>query len=200
MRLSTFFSGLVLVSVPLPLWCRQSPMRERTRRAQEIQTHRCVIGVHSHVQLTDGQVMFQTGNSTYIHQAIANYDEVKSSGVPYNYRISSSGELLPLDLGTITDDVITARKELAAATSGGSFLTEFASVSNALTSNSVVKNHYNLAKTEAPPPLSPAASADPNDAPSFFTRGISNSTLAADITILCGLCGHGNPWQDRRFF
>ncbi|OBZ74797.1 hypothetical protein A0H81_05243 [Grifola frondosa] len=241
MQLSAFFSGLVLVSVACAVVVPTIPDEgaysvknleglsdKPTDLTKPVAVQLLdvlekygltdafgVVGVHSHVQLANGQVMFQTGNSTYIHQGIASYDEVKSSGVPYNYRISSSGELLPLDLGTITDDVIAARKELAAATSGGSFLTEFASVSNglltgiayirpldraALMNNSVVKNHYNLAKTEGTAAAIPAASADPNDAPSFFTRGISNSTAAADLTILCEICGHGNPWQDRRFF
>ncbi|EIN04955.1 hypothetical protein PUNSTDRAFT_146229 [Punctularia strigosozonata HHB-11173 SS5] len=174
-----------------------------------------VVGVHNHMTLAPGQVAFQTGNATATHVEIAEYSAVKSEGVPYNYRITPTGDLLPLDLGSATSDALAARTALGAATSSGSFLKEFAQTAAghlagvayirpldraALTNGAIVKNHYNAAKTEGVAAPIAAVDADPEDAPSFWTRGISNSTAPADITILCSICGHGNPWADRRAF
>lgn len=83
-----------------------------------------VVGVHSHIALAPGQVMFQGGNSTFTHQEIKVYDDVKDTGVPYTYRITTDAEpqLLPLDLGDITSGVLAARNDLATAMAGGNFL------------------------------------------------------------------------------
>ncbi|KAJ7712025.1 hypothetical protein B0H16DRAFT_1667636 [Mycena metata] len=170
-----------------------------------------VVGVHSHVELAPGEVMFQHGNTTFSHQEIEVYDNVKGTGVPYNYRITSgdSPALLPLDLGDITSGALAARSDLATAMAGN-FLKDFAAAAGghlagiayirpldraALENGSIVKNHYNAAKTAGTAaPISPADAAT-DDAPSFFTRGVGNSTALSQITILCSLCGDGNPWK-----
>jgi hypothetical protein len=78
------------------------------------------VGVHSHVVLQPGQVMFQRGNSTFTHQEIEVYNDVKDTGVPYIYHITTDAnpELLPLDLGDITSGVLAARSDLATAMAG----------------------------------------------------------------------------------
>ncbi|KAJ6513531.1 hypothetical protein DFH09DRAFT_1251504 [Mycena vulgaris] len=171
-----------------------------------------VVGVHSHIDLAPGQVMFQHGNTSSIHQEIEVYDDVKSTGVPYNYRITGgeNPELLPLDLGDITSGVLAARSDLATALAGN-FLKDFAVASAghlagiayirpidraALENGAIVKNHYNAAKTAGTAAPIKLADVTTNDAPSLFTRGVGNSTAASDITILCELCGIPNPWKN----
>ncbi|KAJ7080933.1 hypothetical protein B0H15DRAFT_924299 [Mycena belliarum] len=173
-----------------------------------------VVAVHSHTDLAPGQVMFQHGNATFTHQEIQEYAAVKDEGVPYNYRITTDAApaLLPLDLGDITPGANAARADLASAMAGN-FLQDFAKAAaghltgiayirpldrNALENGEVVKNHYNDEKTAGTANAINLADANPADEPSFFTRGVGNSTAASDITILCGACGHGNPWVDRR--
>ncbi|KAJ7768549.1 hypothetical protein B0H14DRAFT_3591594 [Mycena olivaceomarginata] len=172
-----------------------------------------VVGVHSHVELAPGQVMFQHGNSTFTHQEIEAYDAVKETGFPYTYRITTdvTPQLLPLDLGDITSGVLAARNDLATALSGN-FLNEFAAAASghlagiayirpldrtALEHSEVVKNHYNADKTAGTANAINLADVATTDEPSFFTRGVGNSTAPSQITILCGLCGQGNPWVDR---
>ncbi|KAJ7062075.1 hypothetical protein C8F01DRAFT_1251891 [Mycena amicta] len=141
------------------------------------------------------------------------YDAVKDTGVPYNYRITTDAvpALLPLDLGKITSGVNAARTDLATAMAGD-FLKDFATVTAgklvgiayirpldraASENGAVVKNHYNLAKTAGSAAAINLADVDTSDEPSFFTRGVGNSTALSDITILCEICGHGNPWAGR---
>ncbi|KAK7031969.1 hypothetical protein R3P38DRAFT_2522507, partial [Favolaschia claudopus] len=172
-----------------------------------------VFGVHSHVSLAPGQVMFQHGNSTFTHQEIEVYDDAKGAGVPYTYRITTDAnpQLLPLDLGDITSSVLAARIDLAAAMVNRAFLQEFAETASghlagiayirpldrmALEHSEVVKNHYNVEKTAGNATAISLEAVESDDAPSFFTRGVGNSTAVSEITILCSACGHGNPWED----
>ncbi|KAK6977731.1 hypothetical protein R3P38DRAFT_515639 [Favolaschia claudopus] len=172
-----------------------------------------VVGVHSHVSLAPGQVMFQHGNSTFTHQEIEVYNDVRSVGVPYTYRITTDAipQLLPLDLGEITPNVMAARSDLAAAMANKAFLQEFAEKASghlagiayirpldrmALEHSEVVKNHYNVEKTAGNATAISLTAVESDDAPSFFTRGVGNSTAVSEITILCSACGHGNPWED----
>ncbi|KAF8206869.1 hypothetical protein K438DRAFT_1756212 [Mycena galopus ATCC 62051] len=131
-----------------------------------------VVGVHSHVALAPRQVMFQHGNSTFTHQEIEVYDDVKDTGVPYH----NGYGLLPLDLGDTTFVVLAARSYLATAMAGN-----FLKVKNFTAGNASAISLSDVGT---------------NDAPLFFTRGVGNSTAASDITILCELCGHGNLWTD----
>ncbi|KAJ6503639.1 hypothetical protein C8R45DRAFT_1209303 [Mycena sanguinolenta] len=173
-----------------------------------------VVAVHNHVNLAAGEIMFQHGNATGTQQAITVYDDVKANGVPYNYRVTTGDVplLLPLDLGDITSEVLAARTDLASAMAGN-FLKDFSAAAaghlvsfayirpldrTALENGGVVKNHYNHAHTAGTAATISLADADPNDAPSFFTRGVGNSTAASDITILCELCGIPNPWKDSK--
>ncbi|KAJ6474130.1 hypothetical protein C8R45DRAFT_1011008 [Mycena sanguinolenta] len=173
-----------------------------------------VVAVHNHINLAAGEIMFQHGNATGTQQAIAVYDDVKANGVPYNYRITTGDVplLLHLDLGDITSDVLAARTDLVTAMAGN-FLKDFsaAAVSHlvgfayiqpldrmALENGGVVKNHYNHAHAAGTASTISLTNADPNDAPSFFTRGVGNSTAASDITILCKLCGILNPWKNSK--
>ncbi|KAK6984946.1 hypothetical protein R3P38DRAFT_3102347 [Favolaschia claudopus] len=160
-----------------------------------------VVGVHTHVSLAPGQVMFQHGNSTFTHQEIEVYDDVRSDGVPYTYRITTDDaipQLLPLDLGEITPNVLAARSDLAAAMANKAFLQEFAATASghlagiayirpldrmALEHSEVVKNHYNAEKTAGNATAISLAAVESDDAPSFFTRGVGNSTAVSEITV-----------------
>ncbi|KAJ7254182.1 hypothetical protein C8J57DRAFT_1518809 [Mycena rebaudengoi] len=173
-----------------------------------------VVAIHSHMSLAEGQVIFQHGNASSVSQGIEIYEDVKDTGIPYTYRITD-GALLPLDLGDSSPEALAARDELAAATAGN-FLNEkhfkdFSAATGghlagiayvrpldraALENNGVVKNHYNEALTAGSAAAVSLAAAQTDDAPSFFTRGIGNSTDPSRITILCSVCGHGNPWAD----
>ncbi|KAJ7038565.1 hypothetical protein C8F04DRAFT_1255843 [Mycena alexandri] len=152
-----------------------------------------VVGAHSHVELAPGEVMFQHGNATFSHQEIKVYDNVKDTVVPYNYRITSgdSPALLPLELGDITSDFAAAAGDHLA---GIAYIRPLDRA--ALESGSIVKNHYNAAKTAGTAAPISLADATTTDAPSFFTRGVGNSTAPGQITILCSLCGDGNRWKD----
>ncbi|KAJ7919687.1 hypothetical protein B0H13DRAFT_2428719 [Mycena leptocephala] len=169
-----------------------------------------VVAVHNHMVLADGQVVFQRGNSSFTSSGIAIYNDVKDIGVPYNYRITSgdSPALIPLDLGDNTSGALAARRDLAAATAGN-FLKDFAAVAGAhlagiayirpldraaLENNNVVKNHYNEEKTVGTAGPISVAEAHSDDAPSFFTREVGNSTAASDITILCDVCWGCAVW------
>jgi hypothetical protein len=78
------------------------------------------VGLHSHFSLGPGQVVAQYGNSSLVTQGIEVYDNVKDTGIPYTYRITTGDKpaLLPLDLGDITSAVLTARNDLATAMAG----------------------------------------------------------------------------------
>ncbi|KAJ7659044.1 hypothetical protein DFH06DRAFT_1089840 [Mycena polygramma] len=168
-----------------------------------------VVAVHNHVDLAPGQIMFQHGNASSTHQEIAEYDELKADGVPYTYHVTTDATpaLLPLDLGDITSGVLAARADLATAM-GGNFLKDFSEAATghlvgiayirpldraALENGGVVKNQafaidltgvqYNHEKTAGNATAISLAAVDPTDEPSFFTRGVGNSTALSDVTM-----------------
>jgi len=162
-----------------------------------------VTGAHSHINLTHGQVMCQSGSESRVAHVVGNYDEMASTNVPYNYRVTDAGELLPLDLGPITSEVIAARSALAAATADGCFLREFSTASkgvmagiayirpierHALEYDSIVMNRYDLSTSIGIASTIPLSQISRHGAVSFYTRGIGHLASRAQATDECDDC------------